>query len=52
MKKLILAALLLAAFITFSFRLIGNKKGKSHTEVSRQVSINQNGGLASGDPIN
>jgi hypothetical protein len=51
MKKLILLALVLTAFITFSFRLIGNKGGAS----TKSQATNQpttTGGFASSDPIN
>jgi hypothetical protein len=49
MKKLILIALLLVAFVTFSFRMMEGKKSISSKE---EVASSQGDGFLSSDPIN
>jgi hypothetical protein len=49
MKKIILVALVLVAFIAFSFRMIGSNKQSTKNETS---SAQASGGFASSDPIN
>lgn len=48
MKRIIILGLMLVAFITFSFKMIGTKKT---TGVKENTSA-QSGGLSSIDPIN
>jgi hypothetical protein len=48
MKKLLLLGLMLVAFITFSFKMVGTKK----TSAVKEDTSSQSGGFSSIDPIN
>lgn len=48
MKRILLVGLMLVAFITFSFKMVGTKKT---TAVKEDTSVSQSGGFASSDPI-
>jgi hypothetical protein len=48
MKRIIILGLMLVAFITFSFKMIGTKK----TTVVQEDTSAQSGGFVSSDPIN